>query len=116
RGLFTDRTIAKGRVIGEYRGPVVDEDRTRTKRRFTQYFFAVCDSRDKRVKFVIDGGNSRRSSFLRYVNAPNNRREANAQFVQRDDSILLFAIKSISANTEILAWYGQDTKRILQQH
>ena len=116
RGLFTAHPLRKGQLIGEYRGPKVDETRTATKRRFTQYFFAVFDDdRQTKLKFVIDGANSRRSSFLRHVNAPNRRHQANARFVQKLDAILLYALKDIPPNTELLAWYGRETRRILKQ-
>ena len=115
RGLFTSRLIRKGRLIGEYRGPTIDEERANTKRRFTQYFFAVYDFDRDRVKFIIDGGNSRKSSFLRYVNAPNHPAEANCQFVQHNDQILLYSTRKIEPKTELLAWYGSETHAILRQ-
>ena len=116
RGLFTSKFIRGGRLIGEYRGLKVDEKRTQTKRRFTQYFFAVYEQDGKRIQFVIDGGNSKKSSFLRYVNAPNQPREGNAKFVQDGDAILLYAKKNIQPKTEVLAWYGKHTAEILKQH
>lgn len=114
RGLFTRKHIRNGQLVGEYRGPRVSEERSQQKKTFTQYFFAVQDSH--RVKFVIDGGNSRHSSFLRYVNAPNSRGAANARFVQSGDAILMYTTKEVRPHTELLAWYGPSTKRILSQH
>lgn len=117
RGLFTSKFIPRGKLIGEYRGPKIDMHRTQTKKRFTQYFFSVyADNDQSTVKFVIDGANSRRSSFLRYVNAPNRKLDANTRFEQVDDSILMYATKPIKPDTELLAWYGTHTKHILQQH
>ena len=116
RGLFTSRFIHKGQLIGEYRGPLISVAHSQRKSRFTQYFFAVVDSESKNsLKFVIDGANSRRSSFLRYVNAPNRARDGNTRFVQVEDSILLYATKNIHAQTELLAWYGTHTKQIINQ-
>ena len=117
RGLFTSRFIAKGSLVGEYRGKIVDHNRTRTKLRFTQYFFAVAEETPSpRLKFVIDGANFRMSSFLRFVNAPNNASQANTRFVQVGDSILMYATRDIRPNNELLASYGKDTKRIIRQH
>ena len=119
RGLFTSRSIKKGGLIGEYRGPRVNHAQTQAKTRNTQYFFGVFGDENKRknrLKFVIDGGNARRSSFLRYVNAPNHSTQANARFVQVQDSILLYATKPIRPHTELLAWYGPHTKQIIEQH
>ena len=120
RGLFTSRSIKKGDLIGEYRGPRVNHAQTQAKTRNTQYFFGVFGndkaSRKNRLKFVIDGGNARRSSFLRYVNAPNHSTQANARFVQVQDRILLYATKTIRPQTELLAWYGPHTRQIIEQH
>jgi hypothetical protein len=124
RGLFTRRFLRKGALIGEYRGQKIDESQTQRKRRFTQYFFAVSDlnpasdsknNNNYKIKFVIDGANSRKSSFLRYVNAPNRIQDANTRFVQYGDAILLYATRNINPHTELLAWYGNDTKHILNQ-
>src|SRR5574343_206983 len=117
RGLFTRAFIKKGELIGEYRGVPIDERRSQTKKKYTQYFFAVYDDNDNsRIKFVIDGAPANRSSFLRYINAPNKKYEANTRFVQVGDAILLYAIKPIQAHTELLAWYGKHTRQIIRQH
>jgi hypothetical protein len=115
RGLFTKSLIHKGELIGEYRGRKVDERYTQVKKRHTQYFFAVSNLDTGEMTHVIDGGNARKSSFLRYVNSPNSHQAANAKFVQVGDAILMYAMRDLKPGCELLAWYGPHTKDIINQ-
>lgn len=114
RGLFTKYFIKKGTLLGEYRGKICTTDILCIKKRYTQYMFSVDDS-DGSTKFIIDGANSKKSSFPKYINAPNKKRDANTEYVQVSDSILLYSIKNIQKDNELLAWYGEDTKHVICQ-
>lgn len=112
RGLFTTKAITANTLIGEYRGPILSEAESQGRRK-SNYMFSVIDGTTGGCKHVIDGASKSRSSFLRYVNSPNSESGANARFTQVDDHILLTTIRHIPANTEILAWYGPETKDIV---
>lgn len=114
RGLFTDLPIAAGQLIGEYRGVLLDRHTADAEQgvRSQKYVFAVTDP-DGEVVHVVDAAPVKKSSFLRYVNAPNEEAEANTSFFQDEYRIFLTALRDISAGTELLAWYGPETKAIV---
>lgn len=130
RGLYTRKAIAKETLLGEYRGVIIDEKQMGAKNRATNYMFAVHDldetqeekergtegviknkieTKSNRVKFIIDGAVASKSSWPRYVNAPNKQEDANTEFRQLGDHILLWSIRRIPKHTELLAWYGDNT-------
>ena len=66
-----------------------------------------------KIIHVLNGKPIRFSSFLRYVNAANTYDQQNSSFEQHNKRIYLRAIKRIPANTEVIAWYGKKTKRMI---
>jgi uncharacterized protein len=87
KGLFARVDIPEGTYLGDYLGPVVQEDGT--------YVLWVQDD-EAGQEYGIDGQNE-----LRYL---NHRGEPNAEF----DGEKLFAQGSIVAGSEITIHYGAD--------
>lgn len=109
RGLFACNSILSGTLIGEYRGLIITEDEAERKRSNRNYFFGL-----EGLDCLIDSGNQKLSSFLRYINAPNDPSEANTDFFQVNDRILCMAKVDIEAGSELLAWYGPNTKQLIK--
>jgi hypothetical protein len=116
RGLFTDHTIERGYIIGEYRGPLMSKAES-MQQPDRSYMFGVrsTDARGRPTHHIIDAFPIRQSSFLRYANAPNNRTEGNAEFFQDENRIFLMATRHIYPGEEITAWYGPHTKNIVSK-
>ena len=116
-GLWTDHDIKKGEYIGEYLGKILTPKQAKNVK--SKYLFDVTGkvpgSSKRKSLFVLDGKNKKDSSFVRYSNAANTIGEQNAYFEQRDKRIFLRARKNIKANTEILTWYGDETKDIIAE-
>ena len=108
RGLFARVDIAPGQIIGEYRGKRTTRQKVACKRSHLNYIFTIRGSDE-----VIDSARSSQSSFLRYINAPNNQLDANVAFFQFDRFILGVTIKHIKPDDELLAWYGSHTKDLI---
>ena len=114
RGLFTRKYIRKGMLLGEYRGKIFDKKILGTKKKYTQYMFSVSGKKGN-IRFIIDAANTRYSSFPKFINAPNNERYSNTEYIQVLDSILLYSLKAIKPNTELVAWYGENTISVINQ-
>ena len=114
KGLYAARPFARHEYIQEYLGKQITDEEAERKKRFKNYMFDV--RRRGRVIFVIDSAQKRLSSAVRYVNAADDDTQQNSAFVQRNGHIMLWAIKPIRKNEEIIAWYGDNTIRVIGQH
>lgn len=111
RGLFTTAPLQPGDVIGQYRGRVIDEPTADRKVRGRSYLFEV--RRRGKVVHVIDGGQWRHSSFVRFANAADWEYEQNCKFVQHNGEIFLVATSAVAAGAELLTWYGKNTQGVI---
>ncbi len=114
-GLFSNRTYKKGDVIQEYKGNILTDNEAEEKKRYRKYMFDV--KHKGRVVHVIDAANKKDSSALRYINAclTPTEKELNTKFKQYKLKIYLVAVKDIKKDTELLAYYGEDTNGVLEQ-
>ena len=87
KGLFARVAIPVGTYLGDYLGPIVEDDGT--------YVLWVHDE-ETDTEYGIDGQNA-----LRYL---NHRGEPNAEF----DGEKLYTVNSIPAGSEITIHYGAD--------
>ena len=112
-GLFCAQNIPAGAYLGEYLGKIVSNE-SAERLVDNKYLFDVMEPPGSRhVKHVIDGGDQATSSFARWVNV-GSKATINVGFVQERFRIFLRAQVFIPADSEILAWYGQDTARLLE--
>ena len=109
-GLHTQHALPSGYVIGEYKGVRRSVRAADEKRSAREY---MMDVRGPNGVYVIDAGNQKNSSFIRYSNAANNDSKQNARFVQRQYRIYLVTTRPIPAGREILTWYGKDTQGVI---
>ena len=112
-GLYTRRALKKNDIIGQYRGIKLSKSQALAKKSHRNYLFDV--KVNGKVSHVIDAANKHRSSFTRYVNAPSYLHQQNTKFVQHNKKIYLKAMKDIRAGSELLAWYGKNTKDVIIQ-
>lgn len=109
-GLYSQRRLKKGYLIGEFVGDILTDAEAEAKKDGKAYLFDV--RQQGRIVHVIDGSNPRKSSVPRYANAADTAAQQNAAWRQYDGRIYLEVIKDISRNREILTWYGHRTGKI----
>ena len=115
KGLFAATDYEVGDVIQEYRGKIISDEEAEQKTRSKNYMMDVKENH--KVIHVIDAANSRSSSAVKFVNTTLtwNDHKRNAEFTQYNKKIYLVATKKIKTGSEILVYYGPDTKRIVTQ-
>jgi SET domain-containing protein len=94
-GLFATQTIARGKRIIEYHGPLVSNVEIENSSR--RYFFQV------NTRWSIDG--SARHNLARYIN--HSCKPSAVAFVTRRRRIWIWSRKSIKAGEEISLDYGK---------
>jgi SET domain-containing protein len=112
-GLYSRQPWDKGAILGEYRGKRLTLQQALKKKQNTNYMFDV--KRGRKVWFVIDAANKRRSSFLRYANSADYESQQNTEYIQKRSKIYLKALRPIKKGEEILAWYGNSTSEVNRQ-
>jgi hypothetical protein len=121
-GLYAARRLPKHTVIGEYRGRIIEDEED--ARGDSSYRFLVENIRTHKYLFTIDGEDAGGSSIVRYANAVDSVAQQNAAFVQfpppgtrakgrYGHRIVLVALRDLARDEEIVAWYGEDTARII---
>ena len=121
-GLYAARRLPKHTVIGEYRGRIIEDEKD--ARGDSSYRFLVENIRTHKYLFTIDGEEAGESSIVRYANAVDSVAQQNAAFVQfpppgtrakgrHGHRIVLVALRDLARDEEIVAWYGEDTAKII---
>lgn len=100
-GVYAKRVIAKGAVLGEYAGEVIDMASTKN----LDYVFRLDDTNSK----GLDARNVR--NWTAMVNSASSNDVANVE-VTRDDAGRIYynAIEDIPENSQLLIYYSDDYK------
>jgi hypothetical protein len=112
-GLYSQRRLKKGYVIGEFVGNVLTDAETEAKQDNKGYLFDV--RQRGRIVYVIDGSNPFQSSVPRYANAADTAGQQNATWKQYAGRIYMEMTKDIPRGKEILTWYGAATLKVVGQ-
>lgn len=112
-GLYSLNALPKDHVIGRYRGKVLTLAEALKKKNNRSYMFDV--KVKKKVVHVIDAGNKKTSSFVRFANAADTDDQQNTKFVQKGTEVFLVSLERIPKNTELLTWYGKQTVDVIDQ-
>jgi hypothetical protein len=111
RGLYSNRRLEKGYVIGEFVGRLLTDKEAEAKKGKKGYMFDV--RQRGRIVHVIDGADSRTSSVPRFANAADTERQQNARWRQHKCRFYMELIKTVARDTEILTWYGKNTDDVV---
>jgi hypothetical protein len=110
-GLYSNRRLEKGYVIGEFVGKLLTDKKAEEKKGNKGYMFDV--RQRGRIVHVIDGADSRTSSAPRFANAADTEPQQNARWRQHKCRIYMELIKTVARDTEILTWYGKSTNDVV---
>ena len=105
KGLFTRKTIPKGKRIIEYKGNVTTWKEAEHKDGLNAYIYYV------NRYHVIDASNNKKS-LARYANDAKGSKKMNAltnncKYEEDDTKVFIVSKKEIPANSEILVGYGK---------
>eukprot|EP00243_Klebsormidium_subtile_P007368 TRINITY_DN3273_c0_g3_i2.p2 TRINITY_DN3273_c0_g3~~TRINITY_DN3273_c0_g3_i2.p2 ORF type:complete len:162 (+),score=12.03 TRINITY_DN3273_c0_g3_i2:162-647(+) len=112
-GLYSQRHLKKGYIIGEFVGKILTDAEAEAKQGDKSYLFDV--RKKGRVMYVIDGSDPKTSSVPRYPNAADTEAQQNAAWKQYDGKIYMVLTKNVPKGQEILTWYGRSTSHITGQ-
>ena len=108
-GVFAQRKLVEGELIGRYKGVITSDDVFDNGASTGEYAFALANGR------VVDGGDPRRSNWLRFLN--HSIRRANCESVDAWEegegplglaAIVIRASRDIAPGEELLFNYGGD--------
>jgi len=112
KGLYTSQFIAEGAIIGEYTGTIISAEEANERNEGNPYLFNLIDGR------VIDGMTSL-GGFLCKINTVADRRRKesmavlNVEWIERQGRIYAQAKRDIQEDEELLCWYGEHTRKII---
>ncbi|XP_078328031.1 histone-lysine N-methyltransferase PRDM7-like [Crassostrea virginica] len=101
-GAWTEIPLSKFTVLGSYEGLVRPDINEKDP-----YSWVVGKLKGN-GSYVIDALPLDCSNWLRYVNAPRNFREENAQAVPCAGLVFYMTIKEVPPGSELLVWYGDN--------
>lgn len=117
QGAFVTKTLESGFVLGEYKGESLTNTQA-NERPWDMYMFDIKNPKGELV-CVISAHDPLKSNWSRYVNSVEewNSPLRNVEFFQVDNRLFLRTTRRIEASlerpTELLCWYGPNTKRFL---
>lgn len=110
-GIFSKIGLPAGVVFGPYMGIHAKYDPVSRK---NDYSWLVPKSNSSSAQFFyVDASDSSTSNWMRYVNSARYMEEQNVFPFHFDEQIYYLVTREISANSELLTWYGnQFTDRL----
>ena len=127
-GVFNNRYIKKGELIGRYKGEILTPTEYANRmnnKRSSLYVWAVHDYPEyqyrnpnetydsRRIIYYIDGEDLEKSNFLRYVNHPRSKKEENLEVKQIEGGIYYYAKRDIDPHEELMVSYGPEYGKYL---
>ncbi|XP_066274681.1 PR domain zinc finger protein 1-like isoform X1 [Branchiostoma lanceolatum] len=104
-GVCSKEYIPQGTRFGPLVGQVFRRDEV-PKGANRKYFWRVYDREE--FQFYVDGYDTTKSNWMRYVNPAHSGEEQNLVACQHDMKIYFFTIKPVLPNTELLVWYCRE--------
>lgn len=101
-GAWTEIPLSKYTVLGSYEGLVRNDLNDKDP------YSWVVDKLGANGSYVIDAMPLDCSNWLRYVNAPRNFQEENAQPVLCAGLVFYMTMKDVPPGTELMVWYGDN--------
>ncbi|KAI8520748.1 PR domain zinc finger protein 1 [Branchiostoma belcheri] len=104
-GVCSKEYIPQGTRFGPLVGQVYRRDEV-PKGANRKYFWRVYDGEE--FQFYVDGYDTTKSNWMRYVNPAHSGEEQNLVACQHDMKIYFFTIKPVLPDTELLVWYCRE--------
>ena len=79
-----------------------------------KYFWRVYDKTSNQLKFFIDGQDTRKANWMRYVLPPVMDSPQNLVAYQDGDDIFFLTIRPVMMDEELFVWYCKDFARRLR--
>lgn len=111
-GVFANKTIKKGVLLGEYKGRFLTPAEYNKKKSHKDYIWEI-PSNDGEIIGYVDGGNKKYSNWTRYVNSPSNQKRENVEMKIIDGRVFYFSCKNIKKGNELFIWYGEEYAKFL---
>ena len=109
-GLFANRDMPGGYIIGYYAGPKLTQEEFLTEQNLgNMYLFDYKNDDTGEVSYSIDGRCLATASVLRYINVPVCQQNRNSFWIQHGGNIYLELARDVNAHEELFAEYGVHT-------
>ncbi|XP_059083261.1 PR domain zinc finger protein 1-like isoform X1 [Tigriopus californicus] len=106
-GVWAKDIIPRGTKFGPMVGVVYRTEEVEPGQDKT-YFWRVYDKNANRIKFYIDGKDSSRANWMRYIQPAYKTATQNLVAYQKDNEIYFLTIKHIQADEELTVWYCRE--------
>eukprot|EP00095_Tigriopus_kingsejongensis_P007092 maker-scaffold130_size324016-snap-gene-0.17 protein:Tk07092 transcript:maker-scaffold130_size324016-snap-gene-0.17-mRNA-1 annotation:"positive regulatory domain b-lymphocyte induced maturation protein version b" len=106
-GVWAKDIIPRGTKFGPMVGVIYRTDELEPCQD-KKYFWRVYDKAADRIKFYVDGKDTSRSNWMRYIQPAYKTHQQNLVAYQKDNEIYFLTVKHIHPNEELTVWYCKE--------